>query len=159
MGIRDSNKRVAGLLMAKYQRFSEDKIRFVLLHESRFSGFPKELTNDDVCTIIGNIIENSYEAMKGNPLCIEALCEVFIKSHDEEFELIVHNNGPEIEMSQELIFEKGYTTKGLTHKHSGQGLYLVKGIVEEAKGSIRFENERGVTWYVNIPKQDIHHDC
>lgn len=146
------SKKIAGLLLAKSQRFYENKVIFDLLHESRVYQIPNGMTEESVCSIIGNLLENSFEALKSFQEDQAPLCEIFIYSDQEKLEIIVHNNGPEILVDEDQLFKRGYSTKESGQNQVGQGLYLIKEIVNQFGGSITFENEEGVTWYVNVPK-------
>lgn len=141
--IRDN--KIAGLLLSKYVIFEENKIEFIVDTKTKLTGLPKNITTDEVCTIIGNLLDNSMEVLLDQP---KRIIKLYICSDDHEFILELYNSGPEIEATDaKRLFEKGYSTKGSAR---GYGLYLVHSIVEKVHGRINWKNDKGVKWYVRI---------
>jgi two-component system CitB family sensor kinase len=141
------DQKVAGLILAKYNRLSEAKIELNFLEESYLTGFPGELDAMIFCTILGNLLDNSKDALED---VIDPYIEVLIQCNEHHCYIRVKNNGPIIEEKQgRLIFEKNYTTK---IKGNGMGLYIVKNELDNLGGHIEFINDKGVTWHVRIPK-------
>lgn len=140
------DQKVAGLLLAKYNRLTEAKIDLRFLQESYLTGFPKGLEAIAFCSILGNLLDNAWDALVDTE---EPTIEVLIQSDNHSCFIKVKNNGPIIdtEVAQHL-FEKNYTTKP---KGNGIGLYIIKKEINALNGEIEFINDRGVTWYVRIP--------
>lgn len=137
--------KVAGLLLAKYTAFTEKKVELVIDDDTYVDGLPKGLTSDEACSIIGNLLDNSLDAIGDRSV---RRIELSLFSDGEHFDLTVWNSGPE--MNEEAIgevFKKGYSTKGDSR---GLGLYLVKSLVDKAGGSIEINNMEGVEWHVQI---------
>ncbi len=154
LGEHIQNKKVAGLLLSKYNKYVEGKVEFELIHDSQMSSLPYGITEEGICSIIGNLLDNSYEAVKDMEPSQRPKIEVMIQSDEFQFEMYVNNNGPIIEEENLVkIFEKGFSTKDSSVKKRGQGLYIVKQLVEQMDGEVTLENDEGVTWYVAIPKE------
>jgi two-component system CitB family sensor kinase len=143
---RIENSHVSAILLAKYNRAAEAKILLEIDSASYLNRLPTKLTEDELCSILGNLIENAIEEL----VQIED-GEIFVRltSGDEELEVIVSDNGPGIrEDLAERIFERGVTSKSGSR---GLGLSIVKEIIDEADGKIELDNEHGACWRVTIP--------
>ncbi len=138
------NNSIAALLLSKYEICSEKKVAMVISTESQVTGLPKGLGSEEAVTIIGNLIENSIEALEG---IREQRIEILVESDENEFYLEIYNSGPKVSGEMADIVRKGFSTKG---KGRGYGLSLISSIVSAHEGTFRFENDEGVTWYVKI---------
>lgn len=148
--IKDSQ--VAGLLLAKYEIMRERKIDFVLDHESTLDALPENLSTDDVCTIIGNILDNSIEALKNS---LNRKIELYVTGDENSFMLEISNSGPPVSVDLDTLCLKGYTTKG---QERGYGMYLIKSIIDAVDGRIYLENGEVVIWHVFV-KSYKNNDC
>ena len=95
-----------------------------------------------------NLFLNAVQACEDNTLC---RIDVIEKINDNQFLLTMRDNGEGIpEEIQERIFIPNFTTKS---SGTGLGLAMCKGIVEQAKGKIWFETEKGIgsVFYVELP--------
>lgn len=147
-----SSKRISGLILGKYNRFVEYNIRFKLDPNSYVKESPLLISDEVIVTILGNLIENSFDILTQRN-CSTGICSVYIVADDEKVLIDVYNNGPEIDEGDEaLLFEKGYTTKKDDTNSHGQGLYIVKRLVDQGNGTISFENNNGVKWHVEFKK-------
>lgn len=157
---RSQCSKISAILLAKYHKFMEAKIDFRLSEDFEIKGIPTSVSEEDLCTVIGNLLENSYEAIleaKEVSEEFQGRIELEIQSDPKKFELILHNNGPQILVhKEEAVYERHFSTKEKTknqvqrNKKRGQGLYLVKQILNGVNGDIHWRNEEGVTWYVEI---------
>jgi two-component system, NtrC family, nitrogen regulation sensor histidine kinase NtrY len=99
-----------------------------------------------------NLFTNAVEASKENQLCHIRVDE---KREGEQIIISITDNGEGIapEM-QERIFIPNFTTKS---SGTGLGLAMCKSIVEQAKGKIWFETEKGkgTTFFVMLPVHSI----
>lgn len=142
------DQKVAGLLLAKHNCLSEARIDLSIDTKSLLEGFPNGLDAEGMCSIIGNLIDNSRDALKG---VTDGKIQLYIFSSKDECEIVLRNNGPEIEEdSHEKLLQKGYSTKSNTR---GMGLYLVNELVKASGGSIRWHNDKGVVWHVRIKRK------
>lgn len=143
---RIKNVHIAGLLLAKYNKATEAKISVEIDVNSFVDKIPEILTIDEICSVIGNVIENSIEElvkMENGRIFIR------INSCDEEFTIRIQDNGPGIDESIiEKIFERGFTTKV---GNRGFGLNIVKEIVDYAGGNINIIQDNGTIWDIFIP--------
>jgi signal transduction histidine kinase len=95
-----------------------------------------------------NLLANAVEACHVKNVCQVELTE---EKFDGVVRISVKDNGEGISPeSQAHIFVPNFTTKS---SGTGLGLAMVKGIVEQAKGKIWFETERGkgTVFHVELP--------
>lgn len=127
---------VRGLLISRNLVAKERKIKFSLTEESFLYEHHDVIDSNDVVTILGNLIENAFEA------CIiskkdEKKVEVSLYEDDNVIEIEVRDNGVNINSDfKDKIFNQGVSTKG---EGRGTGLYLVRNRVELYNGSIEIE--------------------
>src|SRR5699024_6676865 len=109
------------------------------------------LSTDLYITILGNLIDNAFDAFRDAPTSLSREVTVSIREEDLGLILSVDDTGPG--MNPEVlshIFERGYSTKG---KERGTGLYLVREAIESCGGTIRVESVPmvGTTFVATIP--------
>ena len=144
---------IAGLIIGKTSRANELGIKMKIDRDSALDKNIGKIDSSALITILGNLIENAMEALKGNTLTSKTI-NLFIKEYSEKIIIRIRDNGIGIKAENlEKIFERGYTTK---EGSRGQGLFLVKDIVEALKGSINVESilEQGTQFTVELPKED-----
>jgi two-component system, CitB family, sensor histidine kinase DctS len=149
---RIKNESLAGLLLSKVGRGKELGIEVVIDSESRFEVFPEHLDQHDFVTILGNLIENAFDAVERIP---EARIDISIEQNSEVCALLVEDNGSGMkEAVKKHIFQRGYTTKG--ENGSGIGLYLVQQIVEKGKGEMEITSQenQGTSFIITFPMGD-----
>ncbi|MBA9083963.1 Ca2+/Na+ antiporter [Fontibacillus solani] len=103
----------------------------------------------DLVKILGNLIDNSFEAIKENTTKDNrhlSIVKLTGKKNGRKITFTVYNNGPQIpENELNKIFASGYTTK----KHgSGLGLSIVKKIVDKNNGFLFVESESYGTSFI-----------
>ncbi len=133
---------VAALLIGKSCRAAELGVRLTLDPASHLGADPRGLPAPAMITVLGNLIENAFDAFAQTPG--RALHEVSVSVREGEQGLILSVDDNACGMSDEVrrhLFERGATSKGEGH---GTGLYLVKQIVDAYHGDIRVESTRGV---------------
>ncbi|CAH2213179.1 sensor histidine kinase [Tepidibacter aestuarii] len=110
------------------------------------------ITNSsDLCSIIGNIIDNAFEAVIFNNYNKTVGLE--IKFENNGYLIYVYNNGPQInKKNMKNIFSPGYTTKNFESR--GYGLFLVKKIVDYYHGRIEVRSKEKTVFIVHIPVKD-----
>lgn len=109
----------------------------------------------DLCSIIGNLLDNAFEAVIENQGNRNVGLE--IKSENDDYVIYVINNGPRIaEDIKEKIFQPGYTTK--ESEGRGYGLYLVKRLVDKYNGKIQVVSGEKTTFIISFPKRGSQHD-
>ena len=138
-----SDPAVAALLIGKIARAAELNVKFVLREGFCYSAPDMNLPSELLVTIIGNLLDNAFEAMNENT-DYEAQKELMfgIFSRSDAVLITVDDTGCGIaEQDREHIFENGYSTKG---EGRGTGLYQVKAMVESLGGKITVESQVGV---------------
>ena len=137
---------IAGLLLAKYNKATEAKISVEIDTNSYLDNIPKSITSDEICSVIGNLIENSIEELvkiEGGKIFIK------INSNIESLKIRIQDNGPGIDENiVSRIFERGFTTKA---GNRGFGLSIVKQIIDYAGGNINIIQDNGTIWDILIP--------
>ncbi|MBQ9134189.1 MAG: Spo0B domain-containing protein [Clostridia bacterium] len=135
---------VAALLIGKAARASELNIKFVLREGCFYSSTALSLPSEVLVTIIGNLIDNAFDAMNESGEDYGAQKELLfgIYSRPGAVLITVDDMGKGIP-AEDLgrIFENGYSTKG---EGRGTGLYQVKTLVEGLGGKITVESQVGV---------------
>lgn len=135
------NPSVAALLMGKTSRCAELGIQLILRPDSHLSADESILPADAYVTILGNLIENSVDAMN-HPS--SGLKQIYVSLMEDENTLLicVEDTGPGMPpAAAKDIFRKGYTTKGPGH---GTGLVNVREVADAFQGEIRVESELGI---------------
>lgn len=144
---------VAALLIGKSCRAAELGVRLSLAPESRLSADNVYLPTPAMITVLGNLIENAFDAFANSPAA--PLHEVDVAIHESARGLILSVDDNACGMTEEVrahLFERGTTSKGEGH---GTGLFLVKRIVDAYGGEIRVESTRGVgsSFILTFPPQ------
>lgn len=134
---------VAALLIGKIARASELNIKFVLREECYYSSADLKLPSEMLITVLGNLLDNAFDAMNETEDFEEEKELVFgIYSKPGAVLITVDDTGSGISVeSLKHIFENGYSTKG---EGRGTGLYQVKMMVENYGGKITVESQEGV---------------
>ena len=134
---------VAALLIGKIARASELNVDFVLREGCYYSSADMNLPSEMLITVIGNLLDNAFDAMNESPDYKEHRELMFgIYSRTDAVLITVDDTGSGIrEQDMEFIFKNGYSTKG---EGRGTGLYQVKTMVENFGGTITVESQEGV---------------
>lgn len=138
-----SDPSVAALLIGKIARASELNIKFILREGCCYSSNDLNLPPDVLVTVIGNLLENAFEAMNENA-DYDAPKELLfgIYSKEDAVLITVDDTGSGIsKRDMQHIFENGFSTKG---SGRGTGLYQVKTMVECLGGKVTVESQVGV---------------
>ena len=147
---RIKNENVSGLLLGKIGHGKELGVQVEIDRNSRLLSFPEKLDHHDFVVMLGNLIENAFEAVQ---LTNNREKKVYISlDQDDSFlSILVEDNG--IGMDSEIIghiFTNGYTTKGSENR--GIGLFLINEIVKKGKGNIEVESfpDKGTTFIITF---------
>lgn len=138
-----SEPAVAALLIGKTARASELNIKFILREGCSYSGADMHLPAEALVTIIGNLIDNAFEAMNENS-DYDAQKELLFGIYSRPGAVLITTDDTGMGISEQdigRVFENGYSTKG---EGRGTGLYQVKTMVEGLGGSITVESQVGV---------------
>jgi sensor histidine kinase regulating citrate/malate metabolism len=138
-----SEPAVAALLIGKIARASELNISFVLREGCCYSSADMNLPSEMLITVIGNLLDNAFDAMNESDDYQEQKELMFgIYSKPGAVLITVDDTGSGIRKDDKMhIFENGYSTKG---DGRGTGLHQVKSMVENFGGTITVESQEGV---------------
>jgi sensor histidine kinase regulating citrate/malate metabolism len=147
--------KISGLILSKFQQADEQNIAITFTPGSRINPLPAEISSDSIVLILGNLIQNAIEALRGRK---DGEIQITLLDKEDELVLAVEDNGPGIpEELGHRIFEKGVSTKNRDgNEVKGYGLYLVKNHVEnKLGGEIQMDSspEEGTSIVVIIPKK------
>lgn len=134
---------VAALLIGKIARASELNVSFVLREGCYYSSADMNLPSGMLITVIGNLLDNAFDAMNENG-DYQAQKELMFGIYSKPGAVLITVDDTGSGISKEdiaHIFENGYSTKG---EDRGTGLYQVKSMVENFGGKITVETQEGV---------------
>ena len=135
---------VAGLLLAELAA-AERRGVALELDEPQVTALPGRLTEADAVTILGNLLENAFDAVAELEPARRRV-RLAIAERDGALRIRVSDRGPGL---PEHVRERGVTTK---LGHAGVGLALVGDAVAAAGGTIETASDAsGTTFTVTIP--------
>ncbi|AEI45404.1 ATP-binding protein [Paenibacillus mucilaginosus] len=140
LSARIKDESIGGLLLGKISRGQELGIEVTVDRQSRLDRFPPRLDQHDLVIVLGNLIENAFDALA--PVERDKRIFVSIEQDEEILSLLVEDNGTGIEEpARARIFDRGFTTKGGSDR--GIGLHLVAGILHKGGGELSLESTPG----------------
>jgi len=144
---------IAAIILGKYNRAKELRVNFSIDRESTLADVPKSISQEKIVTIVGNLLDNAFEAALQRPPGLRSVEMSFTDlGNDIVFE--IEDSGPGVAVDeQDHIFERGVTSKGQGRR--GVGLYLVRQRLEELGGQIMVSRSGlgGALFTVVIPKE------
>ncbi|MCY6371000.1 ATP-binding protein [Clostridium ganghwense] len=144
---------IAALMLGKISRAKEAGINLYLDSKSCLKKISGRINSNALVTILGNLIENSIEAINLTEEG-EKVIKVLMFETDDTITIRVEDTGGGIKESQlSKIFNKGFSTKG---ENRGTGLFLIKNIIDNLNGRIDIRTERGegTKFIITIPKEE-----
>ncbi|EDL64087.1 sensor histidine kinase [Bacillus sp. SG-1] len=150
--IRSNNPALSVLFQTKTLAAQSQNIDIHFHHSD--SSFEKVLPTD-LIKLLSNLVDNAIDAASELPKETRKI-EVWCEENSAGYRFTVSNSGPVIPPEvKEKIFTPGFSTKTKNHSNNrvrGQGLYIVKQIVEKYNGRISLEsNEERTTFEIRIP--------
>lgn len=137
---------VGGLLLTKHSKLTEKQIRFEIDEDSWLENLPPLMSEQELTSILGNLIDNAEEALT---LQSEKSISVGILQSDHALILTVADSGSGMtDVQLKRCFERGFSSKG---EDRGYGLDIVKRIVDANGGEIKLSNQNGFTVKVTLP--------
>ena len=133
---------IAALLIGKIARASELNVKFVLREGCYYSSNDISVPSELLITVIGNLIDNAFEAM--NNVSYDGQKELLFGMYSKPGALLITADDTGSGISDNnigRIFENGFSTKG---SGRGTGLYQVKNLIEAAGGKINVESQEGI---------------
>jgi len=137
---------LSAILLSKYNKAEESRVKFEIDEDSTIAKLPQHMTSEEIVSVVGNLIENSFDEVRN-----DGTGKIYIKivQNKDQLEIKIKDNGPGIkEEHRNNIYEQGFTTK---EGQRGHGMYIVKKIIEDAGGSIELKVDNGVHWNISIP--------
>lgn len=149
-----ADKQVAGLLFGKYHRARELGVQLVFIEGCQLSSLPPLLSSTEFCAILGNLLDNAFEASLKNNEGNKQV-ELYLSDEGSEFVIEVADQGCGFPAEmKERWFERGMTTKTESVDGHGIGLYLVASYVKRCDGVVIIEDNQphGTLFSIFIPK-------
>lgn len=140
----------AGIILGKHSRAKELKIDLTIDRASRLSRLPARIDTSGLVIIIGNLLENAFDAVQSQPPERRKAYLAIMEEHSR-IRIIVRDSGPGLTGDTiDKIFVPGFTTKNA--ENHGLGLSLVKQYVELAGGVISIGSTgEGTEFVIEIP--------
>ncbi|SHI95504.1 two-component system, CitB family, sensor histidine kinase DcuS [Malonomonas rubra DSM 5091] len=142
---------IAGVILGKYNRACELKIDLEFDAQNSFADLPPELEREPLVTILGNLIDNAFDAVRESN--DKPLVRLYLTDLGPDLIIEVEDSGPGVaEEVAATLFDSGVSTKEGGAR--GTGLALVKRAVESVGGEITFSDGElgGALFTVIIPK-------
>ncbi|HEU5138680.1 MAG TPA: sensor histidine kinase [Bacillales bacterium] len=147
--------KVQAILLGKLSKASEKKIDFNIDSNSSLDPLPPHVKISQLITIIGNLIDNAFEAVQGQE---QGEVGFFTIDMGDDIVIEISDNGPGVPKEAiEHLFDKGFSSKGGNNR--GYGLANVRKTVRELNGTIDFFNskEGGAIFTTYIPKANAYY--
>lgn len=138
---------VAGLVLAEAMVAAQREISLVIDRSSQLSRLPPGISDTQVVTIVGNLLDNALDAVATMPLDRR---RVRLRITEDEHRTVIEvtDRGDGLAREELELFEPGVSTKA---GHDGLGLALVREVVTAAMGTIEVEStDEGTTFRVTI---------
>lgn len=155
-----ADKQVAGLLFGKYHRARELGVQLIFIEGCQLSSLPPLLSSTEFCAILGNLLDNAFEASLKNNEGNKQV-ELYLSDEGSEFVIEVADQGCGFPAEmKERWFERGMTTKTESVDGHGIGLYLVASYVKRCDGVVIIEDNQphGTLFSIFIPKVKMQND-
>ncbi|QAT50549.1 sensor histidine kinase [Caproiciproducens sp. NJN-50] len=134
------NSSVAALLLGKLNNMRELDISLTLLANSDLPEHSRYLSTSDLVTVVGNLLENSIEAVNAQRGDGPRSIVLQITEDEDGLLILVTDTGTGIEPENlSRIYEPGFSTKAAQGR--GVGMSLVNEIVGRREGSIEVDSE------------------
>lgn len=129
---------ISAILQSKRLIAKEKNINFIIDENSYMKKEHGNITSIDLITIIGNLIENAFDACLESDK--ESFVKIFIYEDDKDIKIKVSDNGKSIDKNiRDRLFENGVSSKG---KDRGIGLFTVKSRVDLYDGNIKIKQHK-----------------
>jgi two-component system, CitB family, sensor histidine kinase CitS len=144
--------KVQAILLGKLGKASEKKIKFEVLADSYLKALPSHIKLSNLIVILGNLIDNAFEAVYG----LESpTVKFFATDIGSDIIFEIADNGKGIsEREIPLLFARGFTSKNGAEPR-GFGLSNAEEAVVEMNGMIEVQStpESGTVFTVYLPKE------
>ncbi|MCL9783792.1 sensor histidine kinase [Vibrio sp. S4M6] len=147
------SKVIAGLLLGKYSRAKELGLTLDFDPYCQLNHELKSVSEEELATIVGNLLDNAFEATLANPNSNRIVSLLLSDANDAELVIEVADNGKGIpDTLKESLFEKGISSK--QQPGHGIGLYLIHQLVTDIGGTILTDDAEpnGTIFSIFIPR-------
>lgn len=144
---------IQGLILGKVSRGRELGISTNLHPETYFMNYPEGITVHDLVVILGNLVDNSFEALTQSTNERKEVT-ILIRETEDELLIRVEDTGDGIPYSlHSSLFSRGFSTK--EKEGRGIGLFLINSIVERVEGDIYIDDAKpsGAIITICLPMQ------
>jgi signal transduction histidine kinase len=139
---------LAGLLSAVSAIAAQRDIRLEVDPRTRLDALPPTLTDSQLVTILGNLLDNAFDAVAAMP-DDRRVVHVLVLDDEAALRLEVRDLGCGLHGDVDALLERGASTKD---GHVGAGLALVREAATAAMGELVVErHEQGTSFAVVIP--------
>lgn len=133
---------VAGCILGKFNRARELGLELIVDKESQMADIPQKIPRDKLVSLIGNLLDNAFEATRINGLkddFVNRNVTLSMSDYGDDLIFEIDDNGNGIsDKDKELIFDKGVSSK--IEEGHGYGLFLVSCILKELHGNMTLQN-------------------
>ena len=141
------NNTLAALLIGKRNRARELGIDLKVRKDSRLGEKSRFLSSAELVTIVGNLLENSFDAINEKEKGAREI-SLYINETDDVLVITVDDTGCGMTENQvQSLLRGGFTTKGENH---GIGMGLIKNILKGYDGLLDIESEPGEGTSISI---------
>jgi LytS/YehU family sensor histidine kinase len=145
---RITHPTLAGLLTAVSAIAAQRDIRLEIHPESHVARLPPTLSDSQLVTIVGNLLDNAFEAVADMP-SERRVVRIRVSDADPAMRIEVRDLGNGLDAPVERLLEHGVTTKT---GHVGAGLALLREVAAAAMGDLDVRShEHGTSFTVVIP--------
>lgn len=144
------SQQVQAILLGKMGKASEKKVKLFIDENSTLEPLPEHIGLSHLITIIGNLIDNAFEAVADKKM---RQVSFFITDIGHDIVIEVSDTGDGVPPDKmDTVFQRGYSSKGMKR---GYGLANVKESVNEVNGWVELTNQKngGAVFTVFIPKE------
>lgn len=152
LGNRIKDPIIISLILGKLSKASEKEVELIIDERSSLSEIEDKNISVALITAIGNLVENSYEAVEKNKG--RKKVKIYISETLGYIKLKVEDNGIGIKRENlDKLYLNGYSNKG---GNRGLGLPLVKEKIDALGGEIHVKStyKVGTTFKITIPKKE-----
>ncbi|SJN56457.1 Sensor histidine kinase DpiB [Vibrio ruber DSM 16370] len=154
---------IAGMLLGKSERARELSLELRVEEGTKLDALPEHLHAEDVVTILGNLIDNAFEAVLTSVRQIKHIAyerriiDVSISDYGNEIILEVDDQGCGLPdgVSVDILTERGVSSK--SHQGRGVGLFLVQQLTDRYHGQLDMFDKKGngTRMTVYLPKEPL----
>ena len=139
---------VAALLLAKANQADERGVSF-LIGAGTHVGRLDEQLSADVATVVGNLVDNAFDAV--SHVSGERRVQIDVGEAEHEVTVTVRDSGPGFGAEDvDQLFRRGFSTKGPDGER-GIGLSLVRLVCRRRGGDVTARNEDGAVFAATLP--------